>query len=166
MSLLTKWKPFGRSEEIDIFRPLSSRQDPFRDMEEMVRGMQRALSGWQARPEDTSALSDWSPSVDIGETDHEFLVKAELPDVKKEDIKVTVQDNTLSISGERKMEKEEEGLRFHRMERSYGRFERSFSLPETTDSEKIRSEFKDGILTVYLPKNPEAKAASQTIPVD
>lgn len=166
MSLLTKWKPFGRSEETEIFRPSSSRQDPFREMEDMVRGMQRALLGWQPRTEDTMTLSDWTPSVDIGETDQEFLVKAELPDVKKEDIKVTVQDGALMISGERKVEKEEEGLRFHRVERAYGRFERSFSLPETTDAEKIRSEFKDGILTVHLPKNPEAKASSQTIPVD
>jgi HSP20 family protein len=111
-------------------------------------------------------LADWTPSVDIGENDNEYVVKAELPEVKKEDIKVNVDDGTLSISGERKVEKEEKGTKFHRVERAYGRFERSFSLPDETDADKITSEYKDGILTVHLPKNPNVKAPAHAIPVN
>ncbi len=166
MSLLTKWSPFNKSEEIDLYRP-ASRWDPLREMEEMMRGMQRALANWPpGRSEETMTLTEWSPSVDIGETDQEFIVKAELPEVKKEDIKVNVDDGTLSISGERRAEKQEKGLRYHRVERAYGRFTRSFSLPDEADADKITSDFKDGILTVHLPKNPLAKTATHVIPVN
>jgi HSP20 family protein len=103
--------------------------------------------------------------VDIGEDDKEFIVKAELPEVKKEDIKVNVEDGTLSISGERKVEKEEKGLKFHRIERAYGRFERLFTLPDGADASKITSEFKEGILTIHLPKSPNLKPTSHMIPV-
>ena len=165
MSLLTKWTPFSKSEETDIYRP-AMRWDPLRDMEDMMRGMQRALANWPlARPEESMTLAEWSPSVDIGENDQEFIVKAELPEVRKEDIKVNVDDGTLSISGARRAEKQEKGLRYHRVERAYGRFTRSFSLPDEADAEKITSEFKEGILTVHLPKNPQAKAATHVIPV-
>lgn len=110
-------------------------------------------------------IAEWSPSVDISENDKEYVVKAELPEVKKEDIKVNVEDGTLCISGERKVEKEEKGTKFHRVERAYGRFERSFSLPDEADADKITSEYKDGILTVHLPKNPKVKAAAHQIAV-
>ena len=104
--------------------------------------------------------------MDITENDKEYVVKAELPEFKKEDIKVNVEDGTLCISGERKVEKEEKKLKFHRIERSYGRFERTFSLPDEADADKITSEYKDGILTVHLPRGPNAKPASQVIPVN
>lgn len=110
-------------------------------------------------------LTDWAPSVDIGENDTEFVVKAELPEVKKEDIKVNIEDGILSISGERRVEKEETGMKFHRVERAYGSFERTFGLPDQADPEKITSEYKDGILTVHLPKNPAAKSSAHQIPV-
>lgn len=165
MSLLTKWNPLNKSNEIDVWRP-ASRWDPVREMEDVMRGLQRAITGWQpGGSQEAMTFSEWSPSVDIGENDKEFLVKAEIPDVKKEDIKVNVEDGMLSICGERKVEKEEETMKFHRVERAYGRFERSFSLPAEADADKITSEYKNGILTVHLPKNPSMKTASHTIPV-
>lgn len=165
MNMLTKFNPFAKTETYDLFRP-TPRMDMFREMEDLVRDMRRAFTTLPARPEESMTLADWMPSVDIGENDKEFLVKAELPEVKKEDIKVSVDDDTLSICGERKVEKEDKGTKFHRMERAYGRFERTFTLPEETDSEHITSDYKDGILTVHLPKNPAAKPKTHAIPVN
>ena len=164
MSILTKWNPLGKTNELDVWRPVT-RWDPVREMEELMRGMQRVFSTWPTGTDEAMTLTQWSPSVDIGENDKEFVVKAELPDVRKEDIKVNVEDGTLSISGERKAEKEEKNLKFHRIERVYGRFERTFSLPDEADADKITSEYKEGILTVHLPKNPSTKPASHLIPV-
>jgi HSP20 family protein len=104
------------------------------------------------------ALPDWAPQVDISEDDKEYLVKADLPEMKKEDVKVTVENGVLSVSGERKTEKEEKKKKFHRIERTYGTFLRTFTLPEDTDSAKIVAEFKDGVLRVHLPKSPAGKA--------
>lgn len=164
MSLLTKWNPLGKSNELNLWRP-TTRWDPVREMEEVMRGMQRIFSTWPSGTNEAMTLAEWTPSVDIGESDEEFVVKAELPEVRKEDIKVNVEDGTLFISGERKIEKEETNLKFHRVERSRGRFERAFSLPDEADTDKITSEYKDGILTVHLPKNPTTKHASHLIPV-
>ena len=95
--------------------------------------------------------------MDISEDDKEYLVKADLPEIKKEDVKVTLEDKLLSISGERKSEKEEKKKKFHRIERSYGTFLRTFRLPDDADAKKIAAEFKDGVLEVRLPKTPAAK---------
>ena len=96
-------------------------------------------------------------NVDISEDDKEYLLKADLPEMKKEDVKVTVENDVLSISGERKSEKEQKKKKYHRIERSYGTFLRTFTLPEDTDGKKIAAEFKDGVLKVRLPKIPAAK---------
>lgn len=167
MNLLTKWRPLHRAHDIPVFHQ-PKRWSPLHEMQEMMRGMQRVFATWPspATTDETMTLAEWTPSVDIGENDHEFVVKAELPEVKKEDIAVNVADGTLSISGERKAEKEEEGLKFHRLERVYGHFERTFTLPAEADPAKITSEFKNGILTVHIPKCPSAKAAEHLIPVD
>jgi HSP20 family protein len=106
---------------------------------------------------DTLTTVDWAPSVDISETDNEYVIKAEIPEVKKEDVKVTVEDGQLTIQGERKQEKEEKGKRFHRVERSYGSFMRSFGVPDNVDESKAKAEFKDGMLTLTLPKSEKAK---------
>ena len=164
MNMLAKFNPFTRTEPLDLFRP-SFRADTFRDMEDIVRNMQRTLAPWSAKADESMTLSDWTPFVDIGENDNEYLVKAELPEVKKEDIRVSVDEGTLTISGERKVEKEEKNMKFHRVERAYGRFERSFTLPDETDSERITSEYKNGILTVHLPKNPASTPKTHAIPV-
>jgi HSP20 family protein len=110
-------------------------------------------------------VSDWSPLVDIIEQNGEYLLKVEVPEVKKEDLKVRVEDGTLQITGERKSEKEEKGRRFYRIERSYGSFERSFSLPEDVDAARVTSDFRDGILHVHLPKNPTAKTKAIEVKV-
>jgi HSP20 family protein len=106
------------------------------------------------------AVAEWSPLVDISEDDKEYVVKAELPEMKKEEIKISVHDDVLSITGERKYEKEEKGKKYHRVERSYGSFMRSFTLPEDADGSKVHAEYKDGVLTVSLPKSEKAKPKS------
>lgn len=108
-----------------------------------------------AQREGTTTM--WSPSVDISETDDNFVVRAELPGMKKEDIELEVENNMLSIRGERKFEKTDEGENFHFMERSYGSFYRSFTLPKNVDSETIGAEYKDGMLVVTIPKKEEVK---------
>jgi len=148
MNLLTKWNPFGTREE----------WEPIRDLERSFDRVERLLG---RRPDnagrETMTMAEWSPTVDIAEDDKEFTVKAELPEVKKGDMKVSVDEGVLSISGERKTEKEEKGKKYHRVERLYGRFERSFTLPPEVDGARITSDFKDGVLTVHLPKSPTAK---------
>jgi HSP20 family protein len=102
-------------------------------------------------------VSEWSPLVDISEDEKEYVIKAEVPEMKKEEIKINVQDDVLSISGERKYEKEEKGKKYHRVERAYGSFMRSFTLPEDADGSKVNAEYKDGVLKVHLPKSEKAK---------
>lgn len=165
MNLLTKWNPIHKADELNVWRP-TVRWDPLRELEDMMRGMQRVFTTWPAKSEESMTLSEWTPSVDIGENDKEYVVKAELPDVNKEDIKVNVEGGTLSISGERRVEKEESDMKFHRMERAYGHFERTFSLPDEADAEQITSEYKQGVLTIHLPKSPGVKPAAHQIPVN
>ena len=136
------------------------RWDPFRELEDMSDRLNRMFGRPAARPEsgkEAMTVADWVPAVDISETDVEYLIKAELPEVKKEDVKVTVQHGVLTIHGERKHEKEEKGKRYHRVERSYGSFTRSFTLPDEVDEAKVRAEFKDGMLHLHLPKSEKAK---------
>src|SRR5438874_5959989 len=102
-------------------------------------------------------LPEWTPLADITEDDMEYVIKAELPELKKEDVKVTVENGVLTISGERKFEKEEKKRKFHRVERGYGTFMRSFTLPDDSDGKKVKAEFKNGLLTVHLPKSEHAK---------
>jgi len=106
---------------------------------------------------DESVFANWAPPVDITETEKEFMLKADLPDVKKEDVKVEFDDGVLTVEGERRQEKEEKGKRFHKVEREYGRFVRRFALPTDVDGAHARAEFKDGVLNVHLPKTAAAK---------
>ncbi len=135
----------------------------FREMEEMSDRLNRLFGTW-TRPlgakEEPLTVTDWTPSVDIQETDNEYLVKAELPEVRKEDVKVTVENGILTLQGERKQEKEEKGKKFHRIERSYGTFLRTFTVPSDADEAKVAADFKEGILRVHLPKTekPRPKA--------
>jgi HSP20 family protein len=131
------------------------RWDPFSEMDRAFnRLMPRMFGPWPrlARAEDGSTTFEWSPSADISETDKEYLVRAELPAVKKEDVKVSVDGGMITIEGERKQEKEDKNERFHRVESCYGSFSRSFSLPENVDTKNIKCETKDGVLTVHIPK--------------
>jgi HSP20 family protein len=99
----------------------------------------------------------WAPSVDIYETENELVLKADLPDVDLKDIDVRVENQTLSISGERKFEKADAAKGYHRMERNYGQFTRSFAVPNSFDTEKIAADYKNGVLSVSLPKKEAAK---------
>jgi HSP20 family protein len=107
--------------------------------------------------DEESLWADWTPAVDIQETDGEFLVKADLPEVKKEDVTVEIQDGMLCVRGERHEEKEEKGKKFHRIERAHGRFERRLAVPAQVETQKVAAEFKDGVLKVHLPKTAAAK---------
>ena len=107
--------------------------------------------------EEQITVPEWAPLVDISEDDKEYLIKAELSEVKKEDVKVTAEEGTLIIMGERKFEKEEKGKKYHRVERSYGSFGRTFSLPDDASPGKVSAEFKEGVLTVHLAKTQKAK---------
>jgi HSP20 family protein len=109
--------------------------------------------------------TDWAPAVDIVETPEEYLVKAELPEINKEDVHVSVEQGVLRMSGERKQEHDEKNRKYHRVERVYGSFMRSFVLPENVDESKLRADFKDGILNVHLPKAEKAKPRSVEIKV-
>jgi HSP20 family protein len=111
------------------------------------------------------AVADWFPEVDISEDDHEYLLKADLPEIKKDDVRVTVEDGILSVSGERKSEKDDLKKKFHRIELSFGTFRRSFTLPEDADSTKVTAELRDGVLRVHLPTTPVAKSKATQVKV-
>jgi HSP20 family protein len=166
MSALTKWNPFRKSNGGEEWGPLSQ-WNPAREMERFENRMLRLFRNWPAWPElnEPLAVADWAPQVDITEDDKEYLVKAEAPEVKKEDLKVRVEAGVLSITGERKSEKEEKGKKIHRIERAYGSFERSFTLPDDVDTTKVSSDFKDGVIKVHLPKNPNARPKATEIKI-
>lgn len=135
------------------------RWDPFRELEDMSHRLNRLLAGKDVKRQDgtdTMVRADWVPPVDISETDQEFQIKAELPGIKKQAIKVTLEGGILTLQGERPEEQEEKGRRLHRVERSYGRFVRSFTLPDVVDATKVNAEYKDGMLTLRLHKSPAA----------
>lgn len=133
-----------------------------REMEEMSDRLGKFFGTW-TRPYDAReplTVADWAPAVDIQETEKEYLVKVELPEVKNEDVHVTIQEGVLTVNGERKLEKEEKGKKYHRIERSYGTFVRTFTVPMDADETKIAAEFKAGLLQIKLPKldKPRPKA--------
>ena len=146
-----------------------TRWDPFKEMEDLQGRMARLFGTPPARvgngDKEAMAIAQWAPSVDIIEDDKEWLVKADLPEVKKEDVKVTVENGVLTITGERQFEKEEKDKKYHRIERSYGNFLRSFALPDGADGLKVNAEFKDGLLRVHLPKSEKAKPKSVEVKV-
>jgi HSP20 family protein len=107
--------------------------------------------------------SEWTPAVDVAETNEGYLINAELPEVKKEDVKLAVQDGVLTLSGERRAEKEEKGKRYFRVERSYGRFDRSFTLPSAVDENKITASFTNGVLHVMVPKTTPGAVSGREI---
>lgn len=138
-----------------------SKWNPLRELDELQNRITGMLGRSLLKPEiafrEPVISSEWSPLVDITEDEKEFLIKVELPEVKREDIKVTVENGVLSITGERKFEKEEKNKKYHRVERAYGSFMRSFTLPENADGSKINAEYKDGMLKIHLPKTEQAK---------
>ena len=143
--------------------------NPFRELDEVQNRLSTLFKGFPNRLTtngDAFKLGVWSPDVDITEDDKEYLVKADLPEMKKEDVKITVENGVLSITGERKTEKEEKKKKFHRIERSYGSFERTFTMPDDADAAKIKAEFKEGVLRVHMPKNPAAQPKQIDVKVE
>src|SRR5881394_3905337 len=140
-----------------------------REMEEAQNRVTRFLGGFPTRRgiAETHSLvvADWSPEVDISQNEHEYLLKADLPEIKKDDLRVTVEDGILCVSGERKSEKEDQERKFHRIERSFGTFRRSFTLPEDADSTKVTADFHDGVLNVHLPTTPIARSKAIEVKV-
>lgn len=134
------------------------RWDPFRELEDMSNRLNRifgrSITGTMSAPggQEMMSMPDWTPSVDVVETPEEYQIKVELPEVKREDVKLSVTDHTLRIEGERKAEKEEKGKKYHRVERFHGTFLRTFTLPQNVDAAKIHAEFKDGMLNVRMLK--------------
>jgi HSP20 family protein len=143
---------------IRTFRSLMG-ADPIRELFELQRGINRLFEDTVGTSDSNqpATLSTWTPAVDVFEDEGGFLIKCELPEVAKEDVKVNLDNNLLSISGERKLEHEEKRDRYHRVERSYGAFFRSFTLPSNVNVEGINAEFRDGVLRLKLPKKEEAK---------
>ena len=158
MSALTRWNPLKEMSE----------WNPFRELDEVHNRLSRFLGTTAPRRgngREDITVSEWAPLVDITEDDKEYLIKAELPEVKKNDVKVRVEDGVLYISGERSFEKEEKGKRYHRVERAYGSFTRSFALPEDADPQQVHAEFKDGMLNVRVLKDKNARPKSIEVKV-
>ena len=134
------------------------RWDSSRDIAALQEGMSRMLEGFYIRPQEDLTRGAWVPAVDIySNGQHELVLKAELPDMKEDQFELTVEDNTLTLRGEKKLDTEVAEEHFHRIERSYGSFARSFALPPTVDASKVNAEYKAGVLTVRLPLREEAK---------
>jgi HSP20 family protein len=136
--------------------------NPFREMDELLKGVRAGFP----RTSSETALADWAPAVDISEKDKEYLVKAQLPGVRKDDVKVELMNGVLTLSGERKFQKEDKDEKCHRIESAYGSFTRSFVVPEDVLAEKIFADYRDGILAVHLPKTDIKKPAGKTIKVN
>jgi len=142
--------------------------DPFRELESVSDHLNRIFGRSLTKSDmgkEMLTLNDWTPSVDISENASAYLIKGEIPGVKKEDVKVNIQNGMLTIQGERKMEKEEEGKKYHRIERCYGSFLRSFQIPDDADENAIKAEFKDGMINVTLPKSEKAKPKAINVEV-
>lgn len=139
--------------------------EPLREIEDVLGRYGRAMGFPVSRPQDAFTDGEWSPRVDISEKDGHYTIRAEIPGVKREDLKVTVQNGVLSIRGDRHREQEEHGRQYHRIERSYGSFVRSFSLPERVDMSHLEARFHDGLLDIDLPCTSEPEAPSLEVPV-
>ncbi|WP_369600549.1 Hsp20/alpha crystallin family protein [Hahella sp. SMD15-11] len=149
---LTRWNPFAEFEQI---------------LDRYNRMFNEGVAALPAQSDNQELKQiDWRPAVDIEETDEAFLIRAELPGVKKDDIKVTVDNGVLTIQGERKLEKEEKDKKRHRIERVYGSFLRSFTLPDNVNQEDIRADYQDGVLTLHLNKVEPAKPKAIEVKVN
>jgi HSP20 family protein len=140
--------------------------DPFRELTAMQDRMARLFGDVYLRDEDTGFRGSWTPAVDIFETDgHDLVLRAELPGMTREDIEVTVENNTLVLKGTKKFDSEVKDENYRRIERSYGSFHRSFTLPNTVDAAKVSADYKNGVLTVKLPFREEAKPRTINVEV-
>ena len=140
----------------DSSRDLSAlQQENFSRLQQET--LSRMFEGYYRRPQEDLNRGAWVPVVDIYSNGHDLVLKAELPDMKEEEIELTIEENTLTLSGEKKLDAEVTEELFHRIERSYGAFARTFALPPTVDASKVSAQYKAGVLTVRLPLREEAK---------
>ena len=139
---------------------------PFTDFEDFPSGLRVFQDSLNRLFSDSSAARPWAPSVDIFETDNELVLKADVPGIDRKDIDIQLENGTLTLKGERKFEREENNKGFHRLERSYGSFTRYFTVPETVDTENVRAEYQNGVLTVTLPKKEVAKPKAIKVQVN
>jgi HSP20 family protein len=151
LNKVTTWNPLREMDEAQ------NRFNPF-----FLAGFPNRMGSGEIH---SLTVADWSPEVDISEDDRGYLLKADLPEMKKDDVRVTVEDGILSVSGERRSEKEDQKRKFHRIERSLGTFRRSFTLPEDADSTKVTAEFRDGVLKVHLPTTTVARSKAIQVKV-
>ncbi len=158
MNSLTSWNPLRELDE------LGHRFSRF--FGNVPLGLRRPAGKEGEAESDSLSLADWSPAVDVTENGRHYTIKADMPAVKKEDIKVTVKNGVLELTGERKSEKEEKDEKHHRIERSYGRFLRTFRLPEDADAAGIQAKCSDGVLTVTLPKSEQARAKEIAVKIE
>ena len=152
--------------------PQVQRWDPFSELREVSDRLNRVFAPdpfafFSRRTEENQPLAniDWAPQSNISETENAYLIRVDLPEVKKEDVKVSIENGLLGIEGERKQERKEENERFHRIESSYGRFMRRFSLPDDADENSVEGTYKDGTLTVRIAKSPEKSKKARQIKV-
>ena len=141
------------------------RWEPFRNLSALQEQVNRLFQSNFPSRGDQFALTAWAPAVDVYETEDELVIKADLPDVSEKNLDVRVENNMLTIHGERKFEQEAKEENYLRMERAYGSFSRSFSLPNTLNTEAVKAEYKDGVLTITLPKRAESKPKQVKIAV-
>ena len=136
------------------------RWDPFRDLNTLQERMnllfEDANRGWRA--EEPSSTTSWSPAVDIYETESEIIVQAELPGMERKEIELSLENNVLTLKGDRRFEKEGKDENYHRIERSYGSFTRAFSIPAMVNEEEIKADYKEGVLAILLPKKERARS--------
>jgi len=127
--------------------------EPFRDVDDVFdRFFAETMRRWPRVATEGRPAQDWAPAADVSETEAEYLIKADLPEVRKEDVSITVQDGVLTLSGERRHEQRAEGEKLHRVERVYGSFARRFALPENADEQGISAESRDGVILIHIPK--------------
>jgi HSP20 family protein len=145
-----------------------TRWRPFRDLVSIQDEMNRLFDDFFGRPMVRSGWTEgvWSPSVDVSENKDNVVIKAEIPGMTKDDVKISIQDNVITLKGEKKQEKEEKDANYHRIERSYGSFCRSFTLPTAVKADKIKATYKDGVLNVTLPKTEEVKPKEIPISIE
>ena len=144
--------------------------DPFSEVEDLMSRFSQlmpsfGMRNWPTWTRRTGEMEAWNPTADLSETAEGYEVHAELPGVKQDDVKLTYDDNVLTVTGERKGDQEEKQKKYHRVERTFGRFERSFSIPAAIDDGNIQAQFKDGVLKVVLPKTKATISQAKTIPV-
>lgn len=143
-------------------------RDPFGtfgNLEHTLRDMRDMLASWPFGERAALSMADWAPSCNVSETPEEYRIEAELPGVKEEDVEVNVEHRLLTLRGERHAEKEEKGKKLHRVESSYGSFMRSFTLPEDADEDKIAADYKDGLLTVRVPRTEPKETTARKIAI-